>query len=69
LKVVTEARRQPEYARVFWDFDQDAWAIECRACGKPPRMATKGGYHLTDKAIKVILEAVVAHHNQERHGV
>jgi len=68
LRIATEALRQPEYARVFWHFDADAWAIECRACGTSPRVATKEGYHLTDKAIKEILTTVVVRHNHEKHG-
>jgi len=68
-RAIAEARRQPEYARVFWDFDKDTWAIECRPCGKPPRVATKDTYLLTDKAIKAILETVVVRHNQQMHGV
>jgi len=69
LRIATEVLRQPEYARVFWDFDADAWAIECRACGLQPRVATKEVYQLTDKAIKEILTTAAVRHNQKHHGV
>jgi len=68
LRIATEVLRRPEYARVFWDFDLDAWTIRCQACGLHPRVATKEVYQLTDKAIKEILTTAAVRHNEERHG-
>jgi hypothetical protein len=68
LRIATEVLRQPEYARVYWDDDLDAWTIRCRACGLAPRVATKEVYQLTDKAIKKILTNVAVRHNQDKHG-
>jgi len=69
LRIATEVLRQPEYARVFWDFDADTWVVECRACGKPPQVITKEKYQMADKEIKVTLVNRAAQHNHDRHGV
>ena len=56
-----------EHARVFWDFDQDAWAIECRACGKLARTAHQDTYLMTNSTIKAVLDTQAARHNQATH--
>ena len=66
-RAIDEIRAKAVFAEVYWDFDADAWAIECRACGKPPQVITKERYLLTDKEIKTILVNRAVQHNQDKH--
>lgn len=55
----------PDYAWVWWDYDAEAYCIECWACDKAP--VTKHSGELTDRQIKNILLAAAERHNQENH--
>jgi len=69
LRIIAEVYAKPVFAEVYWDYNADAWAIECRPCGIEPRVATEDAYHLINKAIKLVLTNEAVRHNKKHHGV
>lgn len=68
-RIIDEVMIRPVFARVVWDFDHDAWAIECEACHKGPTVATRAAYpELTDGQIRDALLASAERHNRTQHG-